>query len=258
MDKTSKTGRIVKIVLFSILIIGIVGYLAYYMLHLSEADPETKCTGIELIIEDEVDDRYVNQEEIQQILNKAHISTTGKMMRDINANEIEKFIKANPFVKDVNCFKSSTGKVIVKVSQKIPVIYVLPTGRKGYFLDKEGTIIPKDRYVSNIIIATGTIDEKYATKELLPLALFINNNDFWDNQIEQIYVKRDRKNKRVIELVPRVGDQIIYLGAVKGFEKKFRRLKIFYDKAVNTVGWNRYSRINLEYDNQIICTKHKK
>lgn len=78
---------------------------------------------------------------------------------------------------------------------------------------------------------------------------------FWNNQIEQIYVSRGKKNERVIEIVPRVGDHIVYLGTINNFEKKLNNLKIFYDKAIKTVGWNKYAKVNLEYENQIICTK---
>ena len=41
------------------------------------------------------------------------------------------------------------------------------------------------------------------------------------------------------------------------FEDKLDRLKTFYGKALNEVGWNKYSRISLEFSNQIICTKHQ-
>ena len=87
------------------------------------------------------------------------------------------------------------------------------------------------------------------------MARFLQTDDFWNNQIEQIYVSRGKKNERVIEIVPRVGDQIVYLGTINNFEKKLNNLKIFYDKAIKTVGWNKYAKVNLEYENQIICTK---
>ena len=54
---------------------------------------------------------------------------------------------------------------------------------------------------------------------------------------------------------PRVGDHIVYLGKLDQFEDKLDRLKVFYKKALNEVGWNKYSRISLEFNNQIICTK---
>jgi cell division protein FtsQ len=35
---------------------------------------------------------------------------------------------------------------------------------------------------------------------------------------------------------------------------KLENLKLFYQKALPKVGWERYSSINLKYKNQIVCT----
>ena len=90
-------------------------------------------------------------------------------------------------------------------------------------------------------------------------------NDFWKNQIEQINVTPDLG----IELVPRVGNHIVYIGQlpkcndknlrgkeIKNFvDKKLNRLRKFYLYGLSQAGWNKYSYINLEFDNQIICKK---
>ena len=90
-------------------------------------------------------------------------------------------------------------------------------------------------------------------RDLYKFGVFLQNNKFWDAQIEQINVLPNHG----IELVPRVGDHLIYLGKIENFENKLHRLKIFYEKGLNQVGWNKYSRINLEFGNQIICTKRE-
>ena len=75
----------------------------------------------------------------------------------------------------------------------------------------------------------------------------MQKNSFWNAQIEQIHVLPGKN----IELVPRVGDHLIYLGKIAGFEKKLKRVKAFYERGLNQVGWNKYSRISVEFDNQI-------
>jgi hypothetical protein len=134
---------------------------------------------------------------------------------------------------------------------------VIPDGKDGYFVDAQGNIIPNRNSATNLVVASGNIDEKYASKELAEFGKFLQMDDFWNNQIEQIYVTKNRKGKRVVELVPRVGDQIVYLGVLDDYEKKLRKLRKFYDRAIGTVGWKKYAQVNLEYDNQIICTKRK-
>lgn len=94
------------------------------------------------------------------------------------------------------------------------------------------------------------------------------SSELWRNQIEQINVRFDRG----IELVPRVGNHVVYIGKlpesnypderekeVTDFvNMKMDRLEKFYKYGLSQVGWNKYSYINLEFDNQIICKKRKK
>jgi cell division protein FtsQ len=60
-----------------------------------------------------------------------------------------------------------------------------------------------------------------------------------------------------IELVPRVGQHIIYLGQIDGYEEKLERLLIFYEKGLSQTGWNQYTGISLKYKDQVVCTKKK-
>jgi cell division protein FtsQ len=80
---------------------------------------------------------------------------------------------------------------------------------------------------------------------------YIDDNDFWSAQIDQIYV--DSNND--IDLIPRVGNQLIHIGTTENIEGKLKNLAAFYDKVLPEVGWNKYSVINLEYKDQIVCKK---
>jgi len=105
--------------------------------------------------------------------------------------------------------------------------------------------------IANLAIVTGNVEKSFATRNLYKFGVFLQNNKFWNAQIEQINVTPEKE----IELIPRVGDHIVFLGKIDNFEEKLNRLKIFYEKALNKVGWNKYARISLEFSNQIICTK---
>ncbi|MDR1436585.1 MAG: cell division protein FtsQ, partial [Candidatus Symbiothrix sp.] len=68
----------------------------------------------------------------------------------------------------------------------------------------------------------------------------------------QIYVAPNKD----IELTPRVGNHQIILGKLEDCEEHLEKLKVFYEKILNKVGWNKYSKINLKYKNQIVCTRN--
>ena len=112
---------------------------------------------------------------------------------------------------------------------------------------------PDAKCVAHRAIVTGNVEKSFAMKDLYKFGVFLQNNKFWEAQIVQINVLPGKE----IELVPRVGNHIIYLGKLEHFEDKLKRLKTFYEKGLNQVGWNKYSRISLEFGNQIICTKKK-
>ena len=79
----------------------------------------------------------------------------------------------------------------------------------------------------------------------------INNDEFWKSEITQLNILSDGS----VELVPRVGDHIAYLGQPIRITKKLERLRKFYQYGLTQAGWNKYSRVSVEYDNQIICKR---
>ena len=253
-----KMSKIVKFTVLSLLSLGLMTYIVYAMFFLSGPDEEERCLAVELTVEKDKDaSMFVDAKDIEKMLKNANVYPKGMLMKDVDTEKIEETIRGNEFISKVECYKSANGKLCVNVEQRVPVIFVIPEGKDGYFVDAQGKIIPNRNSATNLVVASGNIDEKYARKELAEFGQFLQTDEFWNNQIEQLYVMKDRKGKRVVEIVPRVGDQIIYLGSLDDYPKKLRKLRTFYDKAVGTVGWKKYARVNLEYDNQIICTKRK-
>ena len=124
----------------------------------------------------------------------------------------------------------------------------------NYYIDDKAHAMPIPNSAANVAIATGYIDKAFATKELYEFGMFLEKNPLWKAQIQQINVTSAKE----LELVPQVGDHIIFLGKPGNYENKFDRLKTFYKKGLNEIGWNKYSRISLEFNNQIICTKKEK
>ena len=251
-----KAGKIIKITLVSLLTAMLAAYIVYSIFFLSAPDDSETCSSVDLIVESsDSPSSFADKTELENILKDAHLYPKGMLMKNVSTKKIEDAIKEKEFISKAECYKAAKGKVCIRVEQRMPIIYVLPDGRDGFFVDAKGHVIHNRGYVSNLVVASGDVDEKYASKELVEMARFLQTDEFWNNQIEQIYVSRGKKNERVIEIVPRVGDQIVYLGTINNFEKKLNNLKIFYDKAIKTVGWNKYAKVNLEYENQIICTK---
>lgn len=253
----NKGIKFIKALVIILLLIGLITYVVCAMLTMSSPDPEDRCESVELFVDEDARVVFIDSTQIDNLLRKHHMYPKGKLLKDVDTRAIEDLIRKNDFVEDVECYKTSSNKLCINVKQRNPVIYVLPDGKDGYYIDKNGKIIPGNVFTSNMIVATGDITQKYAMEVLADFGDYLQVDTFWNNQIEQIHVNTYKEKKPVIELIPRVGDHVVYMGSVCDYKKKLRRLRIFYEKAMGTVGWNKYDKINLEFNNQIVCTKRK-
>lgn len=218
--------------------------------------PEAKssvCTAVNINIKDNDMDGFLNADEIKTILTNAKSYPLGKSMQDISPRNIEETLKKSPFVEQAECYKTINGHICINIRQRFPVVRVMAVNGDNYYVDNRGNMMPETRFVTDLIIATGNVSRKYAQTTLARIATHIAQDKFWRNQIVQINVLADGS----MEIVPRVGDHIVYLGMPVNVEKKLDRLRKFYLYGLNKAGWNKYSYISVEFNNQIICKKNK-
>ena len=172
-------------------------------------------------------------------------------MKSINTELIEEELLKNEMISDIQAYKTPSGIIKLEVIQKMPILRIL-SANGNYYVDNQGTTMPiSSRYVAHVPVVSGYVEKSFAVSDLYKFALFLQENEFWNDQIEQIYVHSDRE----VELVPRVGNHRIMLGTLDGLEEKLEHLKLFYEQAIPKMGWEKYSMINLKYKNQIVCTK---
>ncbi|MGN0282941.1 MAG: cell division protein FtsQ/DivIB [Prevotella sp.] len=237
-------------------IIAIDSLLAVYLLLAITAfnKPESGnmvCSKVKIDIKDDVVDGFLNVDEIKSILVRNKIYPLAKPMQSIDVRQIEETLCSSPFVNDAQCYKTQSGHVCIELTQRMPLVRIKAANGDDYYIDNHGGIMPNVKYCSDIIIATGCIDRKYARTVLTKVGREILSDRFWQNQIVQVNVLADG----TLEMVPRVGEHIIYLGEPTEIGEKLSRLEKFYKYGLSQAGWNKYSLINVAFDNQIICKK---
>lgn len=242
-----------KLFIFLFLVL-ITIYLAVAVTAFNGKPSEETCTGLELVISDSIDHGFITKKEVLRTLTSKKLSPIGKKMEEINTRLLEEELSQHPLIGNVECFHTTGNRIGITVTQRIPILRVMATNGENYYIDDKGHVMPIPNSAADVVIATGLITKEFATNELYPFGMFLQNNPLWEAQIQQINVTPTKE----LELVPRVGDHILFLGKPGNYEEKFERLKTFYQKGLNKVGWNKYSRISLEFNNQIICTKKEK
>ena len=231
----------------------VAGYMIAAVTVFNKPPEGMTCSKVDIEISDDSEDGFLSANEIKHILINRNLYPLETAMGDIDTREIEEALKKSPFVKTAECYKTPEGHICINLTQRMPVIRIMSVNGDDYYLDDQGGIMPNVKYSSDIVIATGYISRKYAQAHLGRIGKYLMYDRFWQNCIEQINVLRDGS----IEIVPRIGDHIAFLGRPVFIQDKLTRLRKFYKYGLSQVGWNKYSYISLEFGNQIICKKRK-
>ncbi len=243
--------------------IGIIIIILILYVFLSE---KTLCKNIDIIFI-ETENNLINKKDIETVVFSEYKNLLGSPVDNVNLEKLEKKIEMIPAVKNAEVFKKINGVLGITIEQRTPVLKVLPEKTKGFYIDENGELMPLSKKGTvRVLTATGNIKYKYkgekisvlkdssvtqTVKDLYLLAKYLNNDNFFKSQAEQIYVKRNNE----YELVPLAGNHIVLLGDIFNYRKKLKYLKYFYTNTLNKEGWQKYKYINLKFKNQIVCTK---
>lgn len=223
------------------------------------------CSKVNIEVEDGAVGGFINSGEIKKRLVNKGLYPYEQPLTHIDVRKIEEALEHSAFVKKAECYKTQQGHVFISVTQRLPVVRIKSENGEDYYIDDQNCIMPNSHYTSDLIIATGKMSKNFAKNYVAPVSKVLMSNPLWLNLVEQINILPDKG----IEIVPRIGDHIVLLGRlpysnnkekrtelITNFvEKKMERLEKFYKYGLNQAGWNKYSYINLEFDNQIICKK---
>lgn len=239
--------KVLSIIALSLLL----AYIGVAMVAFCPQPEALVCDGIELRSRNKARSQFESQEEIMNLLRRFKLDPVGKTMNEISCSAIEDSLRTLALVLDCECYKSVGTRLCINVTCRTPILRVISSQGYSGYIDREGVLfdrLPKAVYLP---VATGNFDQQYAENELFELATFLQKDDFWNAQIEQINVNTDKE----IELIPRVGNHVIRFGKVEHVKYKFAKLEAFYEKGLSRVGWNRYSVIDVSYGDQVVGIK---
>lgn len=253
---------------FKILLIIPALYLIAVPVFLAMSTGSRRCTGISIDIKDSADYHFVTKRQLLNLVYGSKGKILGQQFKDLPIGDIENKLGDLRELKSAEVYMDIGGTLHVCVDQRNPVMRVMPESGGDYFVDEDGILVRKrNLYNPRLHIVEGNVNISSAMlngvsvldtsikstilRDIYYLVDYINGDRFWSAQIDQIYV--DDSNE--IDLIPRVGNQFIHLGTAEDFKGKLRNLEAFYDKVLPEVGWNKYSMINLEFKDQIVCKK---
>ncbi len=189
----------------------------------------------------------------QGVVNKLLIQNYGPLnnvpKEKLVLNTMEEVIEANEMVKSAQVYLTVNGELMSKITQRKPIGRI--EGSSKFYLDDEGKSMPFSRsHSARVPIITGNITGK-SLEDVYEILKFINKDDFLRKNVIGIHIAEEEN----YQLKFRMEHFVVNLGGIDNLESKFRKFKAFYSKADKDKTLNDYAMVNLEFNNQVVCTK---
>ena len=242
-------------------ILSWIGLAAWFVVILGfvsgEAD-EVICNRIDVIFSDTLQSGFVRDADIRTLFKEEGLQLQGYPLKAINTRKLEELLEKNVYIREADVSTDISGRMEIHLEQRVPLVRVMPQGKKGFYLDKEGEVLPLSaQFVPHIFLVSGYVnkpereDRERQLQDIHAFCSYVSTHPFWSQQIVQLYVNRSGE----YEMIPRVGAHQILLGSLEQWDEKLRNLELLYRQGFPAYGWNTYGTINLKYTNQVICTK---
>ncbi len=228
-----------------LLVVGLIAVYGFSNMRHSKR----KITAVDIDFE-QGENLYMNYQMVDNllILNGDSLTNTSKSLIDLN--ELEQIVSNHPMVEESEVYLSIDDRVKVLVKQKTPIARV-KTLSSVFYLDQQGYTMPlSNRYSARVPLVTG-VGQGESLEDVFRLLSVIRDDTFLNKQIIGVH---KTVNKEYI-LFTRIGARRIELGNLEDLEKKMKNLKSFYQYAMQDDTIDKYKKISLKYDGQVVCTK---
>jgi cell division protein FtsQ len=255
-----------------ITLLGILLYMMVTLGFVSGKMNDVLCENVHVVIVDSARQKFVQPQEVVSLLKTMEMKLWGYSVFQIESHQAERTVLNNmPMIAKAIAYADIKGNFHLDLEQRKPIARIVTKTGHSYYLGEDGHLLPlSPNYTARVPVVSGDIYQKLPGNraitidtlvlhqgasntmldETFRLLSYIYNDSLLRRMVEQVYV-----NKNEFEIIPKVGTHVIEFGDISQLEHKFIKLKVIYYKGFSNLGWNKYSRVNLKYKNQVVCTK---
>jgi cell division protein FtsQ len=217
------------------------------------------CSDIKIEIIGAVKHMFIDEHDVLQILNRNQ-NVVGTEMANIDIRTIEEMLEKNPWVLNAEMFFDNKQVLNVSITERQPIARIFTVQGNSFYIDSSCNRLPLSEKLSarvpvftnftnsNAVMSHG---DSVLLKDVSRLGAFIMADSFFMAQTAQIDITPGGK----FEIIPVMGNHIVTLGNATDLENKFNRLYTFYKQAWLQNGMNKYERIDVQFDNQVVALK---
>ena len=185
----------------------------------------------------------------------------GKDYKEVDFRQLEKRLQNHGLVRKCQVSRDLTGDLLVVIEQPRPLARLMGASDgvravSGQYVSEEGRFFPISmNYSARVPILTGNYFRQNRSlvsernRPLLDLLKRIHDDPFWRAQITELSVDEQGE----VIMWPQMGNHQIEFGPPTDLDAKFKKLKLVYTDVLPAKGWDRYSRVSVQYRNQLVC-----
>jgi len=188
---------------------------------------------------------FVDEKDIKELVKQYNPT---RKIGDIDIPELEKKINLIPFVDSANVYLNLNGNLNVDIKQRVPAFRLNKDG-KDFYVDKKGVEFPisKNFSLASMLVMGDVKASEY--DKLSELVEKIDKDDFSKRYFIGITKEKDNYN-----LLTSDGNYKVEIGDLDNIDLKVRGFKTFVEKYLVDQSPEKYKKISLKYDNQIVTT----
>jgi len=208
---------------------------------------QRKLTGSEVHFTDN-ENLYVTVDAVNKLLIQNEEANENLGQETLDLNKVETLLNSHDMIENAEVFLKLDGKLSAIVTQRKPIGRAV--GNTSFYLDKNGEVMPlSENFSARVPLMLGFDESNILTA--YPLVSYIKNDSFLSKHITTI----QRLENGRYELKLRKADFVVYFGEIKNIALKFNNFKAFFKKALKDKKLDTYKRVNLQFGNQVVCTK---
>lgn len=188
---------------------------------------------------------FIDEKNVMDFIRKANPS---KKIGDIDIPALEKEINNFPSVDSANVYLNLNGALNVDIMQRVPA-FRLNRGGENFYVDRKGNEFPLSRIYSHpTMLVQGNV-KRSEYLQVAELVKKIETDDF-----SRKYFIGIAKEGADYNLLTSDGYYRVEIGTLDNIDLKVKGFRTFVEKFLVFQEPEKYSRVSVKYDNQIVTT----
>lgn len=208
--------------------------------------------GVEITLDRATEKGFIDKDAVHQQIMRICDTVHNRDITKIPLDSVRNYLRSIPWATYTDANITFEEVMMVNIVECQPVMRIFTKDGRSVYLDEDGNMYPeKDGFTMHLLIGSGNLTRRDLPR-MFKVMKSVLNNSYSNCCVKQVYF--DGKN---YELVLNNVDLKVVLGDDSNVDEKLMNMKYFFEQMQGSPELQNYSKINFNFENQVVCTKIK-